>query len=403
MRIPGKLKINLNYSPNVKRLAAVSFFTDMSTEMLYPIMPLLWASLGFNAQMIGTIEGVAEAVSGISKLLWGYLADRFKKYKYLVVLGYGISAVMKPLLGITNTYIIPLAARNVERLGKAIRTAPRDAILAAESGPKDRSRIIGFHRFADTMGAVVGPIICLLLLLVVNGNLHIIFFIALVPGIFAILASLRITEEKVKAAAAAHAIPEKKRVPIKELSGMVDYKKLTIGLAIFALINSSDMFLILRLRDLGISDTMIVFAYILYNLLYALMAKSLHRITDGLGMRTTMMINLFLFAAVYFFLSLELNFVAIVAVLLGYGIFAGMFEVTTKTWLSNLLPGHVRATGIGLAGSITSVSFLIASLVTGGLWLQIGSANTLAILATLTVIPLVYFSFVTIKEEYTHA
>lgn len=395
------------YSANVKRLSAVSFFTDMASEMLYPIMPLLWASLGFSAQMIGMIEGIAEAVAGMSKLLWGYLADRFKKYKLLVVIGYGISAVMKPLLGVTTTYIVPLAARNIERLGKAIRTAPRDAILAAESKPEDRARVIGFHRAMDTLGAVVGPILCLILLFLLDGNLHAIFWLAAIPGVLAVIAALMINDRKVKSESKKiEKETEKKlaRVPLRELKNLINFRKLVIGLGLFALVNSSDVFLILRLRDLGVTDTMIVFAYILYNAVYALMAKMSHRVVGQLGFKWSILANIVLFAVVYSLLSLELTYAMIVVVLLGYGLFAGLFEVTSKTWLSNVLPGHVRATGIGLAGSVTSLCFLGASLITGGLWLALGSANTLAILAVLSIVPLLYFSLTTIQErEEKHA
>lgn len=386
------------YSPNVKRLAAVSFFTDFASEMLYPIMPLLWSSLGFSAQMIGIIEGVAEAVAGLSKLLWGYLADRFHRYRTLVILGYGISAIMKPLLGLTTTFIVPLAARNIERLGKAIRTAPRDAILSAESKPEDRARVIGFHRSMDTLGAVVGPAVCLILLLVLNGNLRNIFLVATIPGLIAVVAAWAIDDRKAKAAA------EKSNVvantPVRAVLHLPDFRRLVIGLALFAFINSSDAFLILRLRDLGISNMYIVLAYMFYNAVYALAAKSTHRLVTRFSMQGSMLTALSLFAVVYMLISLDLAYPLLFCVLLIYGLFAGLFEVTSKAWMVNVLPGNAKATGVGLAGSITSLAFLGASLFTGLLWAQFGSADTMAILAVLTVMPIVYFSSVAIKEEH---
>jgi MFS family permease len=388
------------YSANVKRLAATSFFTDFASEMLYPIMPLLWSSLGFSAQMIGMIEGIAEAVAGMSKLLWGYLADRFRNYRTLVIIGYGISALMKPLFGITSTFIVPLAARNIERLGKAIRTAPRDAILAAESTPEDRPRVIGFHRAMDTLGAIVGPAVCLLLILVFNGNLHAIFLVAIIPGFLAVAAAYLVDDRKTKLAAIASQANGKARTPIKELLRLPHYKKLVIGLGLFAIINSSDAFLILRLHDLGFGAAWIVGAYMIYNTTYALAAKSTHRLVTRIGMRDSVLICFGLFALTYGILSMDLEFAAIVAILMVYGVFAGLFEVVSKSWLVNALPAHAKATGVGLSGSITSLGFLAACLITGLLWSQIGSGDTLAILAMATIIPVLYFSFVTIKEKY---
>lgn len=395
-----KSKKKFVYSSNVKKLAATSFFTDFSTEMLYPIMPLLWSSFGISAQMIGIIEGVAEAVAGLSKMLWGYIADRFQNYRTLVVLGYGISAVMKPLLGVTSTFAIPFAARNIERLGKAIRTAPRDAILAAESTPETRTRVIGFHRAMDTLGAVVGPAACLLLLLVLNGNLQAVFLFALIPGFIAVGAAYMVDDRAAKQSAQKAAKASGKRVSIKETIRLPHFRKLVIGLALFAFINSSDAFLILRLHDLGLAAELIVLAYIFYNIVYAATAKSAHRFVDKIGMRTSVIVCLAIFAAVYGFLSLELGLPVIIAVLVLYGFFAGLFEVTTKSWLTNVLPAHAKATGLGLAGSVSSLGFLVACLITGLLWSRIGSGDTLALLAVCTIIPIIYFGLVTIKERH---
>lgn len=383
------------YSPNVKKLSLVSFLTDCASEMLYPIMPLLWSSLGFNARMIGLIEGLSEAVAGLSKMLWGYLADRFKSYRLLVVIGYTTSALMKPLFGVTDTFIVPLVARNVERLGKAIRTAPRDAILAAESSEKDRARVFGFHRSIDTLGAVAGPAICLLLLFAFNGNLRAVFFAALIPGLLAVAAAWVVDDKKTKQAAV-KVSTKTKRTPIKELRNLAAFKRLTIGLAIFAVINSSDAFLILRLNDLGFSATSIVAAYMLYNSIYALSAKSTHRIVSRLGMQKSTLSAMILFAFIYGFFSLELNIYLVVFALMCYGFFAGLFEVVTKSWLANILPANTKATGMGFAGSVTSLGFLLACLFTGFLWTRIGSGNTLALLAVLTIVPILYFAFIDI-------
>lgn len=386
------------YSANVKRLAATSFFTDFASEMLYPIMPLLWSSFGFSAQLIGIIEGVAEAVAGLSKMLWGYIADRFRNYRTLVIIGYGISALMKPLLGVTSTFIVPFAARNVERLGKAIRTAPRDAILAAESTPQNRARIFGFHRAMDTLGAVVGPAVCLLLLLVLNGNLQAVFLLAIIPGVLAVFAAYLVDDHKVKNTVQKAAKAPTARTPVKELLRLKDFKRLVIGLALFAIINSSDAFLILRLHDLGLSATLIVMAYIFYNIVYAATAKSSHRLVTRFGLRNSVILCLVVFAAVYGILSLDLQLPAIIGVLMLYGFFAGLFEVTTKSWLANIIPVHAKATGMGLAGSVSSLGFLVACLITGLLWSRIGSADTLALLALCTTLPLAYFGFIAIKE-----
>jgi MFS family permease len=339
-------------------------------------------------------------VAGLSKWLWGYLADRFRSYRTLVVLGYGLSAAMKPLFGITNTYVIPLAARSVDRLGKAIRTAPRDAILAAESKPEDRVRVFGFHRSIDTLGAVVGPALCLLLLFILDGDLQAVFYVAIIPGILATAVAWAVNDRKTKQAAAHAAAAKTARAPLNELTRLKAFKRLVIGLTVFAVINSSDAFLILRLRDLGLSSEVIVVAYMLYNAVYALSAKSTHRLVARVGMQSSMLFAVTLFAVIYGILSMQLQLAAIILVLMGYGFFAGLFEVVSKSWLANVLPAHAKATGIGFAGSVTSLGFLLACLFTGLLWARIGSADTLASLAVLTIVPIIYFGSVKISDRY---
>lgn len=280
-------------------LSLVSLFTDMASEMLYPIMPVFLRSIGFSFLLIGVLEGFAEAVAGLSKGYFGKKSDSMGKRLPFVQLGYGLSAISKPMMA---AFVYPLwifFSRTVDRLGKGLRTGARDAMLSDECSKENKGKVFGFHRCLDTMGAVLGPAIALAYLYYHPENYKTLFIIAFFPGAFAILFTLFIKEKKLKIN------PDLKKDKWSFFAifsywknSPPEYKRLLIGLLLFATFNSSDVFLLLRMKESGLSDTAVIGVYIFYNLIFALLAYPVGILADKLGLKRIFLIGLFVFAIV---------------------------------------------------------------------------------------------------------
>lgn len=301
-------------------LSLISLFTDMASEMLYPVMPLYLQSIGFSVFFIGVLEGVAEAIAGLSKGYFGQWSDRLGKRVPFVQAGYGLSALSKPLLAVLATPVWVLLARTIDRLGKGLRTGARDALLANETTPADRGKVFGFHRSMDTVGAVLGPLAALSWLAVHPGQYRPLFLWALVPGLATIFITL--------------ALREKKRTPSgrpvvpfwasfrywKEAPAA--YRRVVGGLVVFALFNSSDAFLLLLAKQRGLSATEVIGLYILYNLTYVLGAWPLGYVADRLGHRRLLVTGLVVFAGVYGGVAVAHSGWAFAGLFVLYGLYA---------------------------------------------------------------------------------
>lgn len=257
-------------TPNVLRLGLVSFFADVSSEMLYPLMPIFLTSvLGAPVAAVGLIEGAAEAVASLLKTVSGRVADRTGRRVELVFGGYSLSALAKPLIALANTWPLVLVARLVDRTGKGFRGSPRDAIIADSVDPEVCGSAFGWHRAMDTMGAVVGPLLALMLVSIANGNLRTVIWLAAVPGLLGALLVLTVRDPHRRKAREAAAAQEVAGAPSERLRwGTVPHRfKLYLGAWLpFVLVNASDVFLILRAKQLGFSTTAVVLVYTLYNL-----------------------------------------------------------------------------------------------------------------------------------------
>src|SRR3954452_15487157 len=245
---------------NVKVLSAVSFFQDAASEMLYPVMPLFVTSvLGAPPSVLGLIEGVAEGTASVGKAVSGRLADRFRR-RPLIALGYGISSLSKPIIGLAQAWGVVLGARFFDRVGKGVRTSPRDALIAADTPPESRGAAFGFHRAADTAGAVVGPLIGLALYEALDHELRPLFFVAFVPAALSVALIALVREHP---PVVERPLDEPRGVPASALPRR--YWRVVGALAVFGLVNFSDAFIILRASDLGLGFAAIVLAYVLYN------------------------------------------------------------------------------------------------------------------------------------------
>ncbi len=261
-------------TPNVFRLGLVSFFADVSSEMLYPLMPLfLTITLGAPAAAVGIIEGAAEAAAAVLKTVSGRIADRTGRRRELVFGGYSLSALAKPLIALAHSWPIVLAARLIDRTGKGFRGAPRDAIIADSTPPEVCGAAFGWHRAMDTMGAVLGPLLALGLLSLVGGDLRRVILLAAVPGAIGALLVLTVSDPRRKQGAAATRAQAFERAPARENGGRPrrpamprSFRQYLCAWLPFVLVNSSDVFLILRAKQLGFSTAAVVLVYTIYNL-----------------------------------------------------------------------------------------------------------------------------------------
>jgi MFS family permease len=349
-------------------LGMVSLFTDIASEMLYPVTPIfLTAVLGSSMAVVGVIEGIAEVTAGFLKGYFGNLSDKVGKRSIFIVLGYGISALAKPLPGLIQSVPAVLFSRVSDRVGKGIRTAPRDALLGSYSNGNSGA-VFGFHRAMDTLGAAIGPIVALVLLQFFPNNFQIVFLAAFIPSVFAVFFTL-LAKDK----------PISSRQRIKQnysafwKDAPKNYKKLLLLFTIFSFVNSSDVFLILKSRDISSSNSIAIFGYVFYNLIYAIASYPIGKLSDRIGKRKIFNIGLFIFSLVYFGFAFLDNINLIWVLFILYGIYAAATEGVSKAWVSDLIPDEQRGSAIGLITMLSSFAIMMGSFTTGVLWDQFGS------------------------------
>ncbi|MFT4536643.1 MAG: MFS family permease, partial [Saprospiraceae bacterium] len=253
-------------------LGLISLFTDMASEMIYPILPLYMESIGISIVGIGVLEGIAQATAGLSKGYFGRWSDLSSRRLPFVQIGYGLSAISKPVLAFATSGWTVLASRFGDRLGKGIRTGARDALLSQEANSDNRGRVFGFHKAMDSFGAALGPLLALAFLWYYPEEYKTLFLIAIIPGVFAIVSTYLIKEKKNKSATNSSKRPSWNDLIYYLKTSSKSYRKLILGLLLFSLINSTDLFLLLFLKTIGFDDVQIISVYILYNLVFAFAA-----------------------------------------------------------------------------------------------------------------------------------
>jgi len=381
-------------------LSLVSLFTDLASEMLYPVMPLYLEHIGYTAIFIGVLEGIAEAVAGLSKSYFGKRSDITGKRLPFVQLGYAFSAISKPMLAI---FVYPwwiFLSRTTDRLGKGIRTGARDAMLSDECSKENKGRVFGFHRSMDTFGAVLGPVAALVYLYFFPDDYKTLFLIAFAPGMLAIIATLLIKEKKRQPTTNLKLNPERSRRETTNFFSFISYwknsspayKKLVTGLLLFALFNSSDVFLLLKMKESGLSDTAVISTYVFYNLVYALLAYPVGILADKIGLKKIFIAGLLLFAMVYTGFALSSNIIVFVGLFLLYGLYAAATEGVSKAWISNITDKTETATAIGTYSGFQSIAALIASSLCGLLWYNFGARVTFLTTAAVTVSVIIYLA-----------
>jgi len=381
-------------------LSLVSLFTDLASEMLYPVMPLFLKHIGYSAIFIGVLEGIAEAVAGLSKSYFGKWSDLSGKRLPFVQLGYAFSAISKPMLAILTYPWWIFLSRTVDRLGKGIRTGARDAMLSDECTKENKGRVFGFHRSMDTFGAVLGPVAALTYLYYYPDDYKTLFLIAFIPGLLAIITTLLIKESR-RPATTNHK-PQTSNFKSQTSNFFAffsywktsspEYKRLLTGLLLFALFNSSDVFLLLRMKESGLPDTTIISTYVFYNLVYALLAYPVGILADKIGLKRIFITGLFVFAFVYLGFALNNNSIVFIFLFLLYGLYAAATEGVSKAWISNIVDKSETATAIGTYSGFQSICALIASSLCGLLWYNFGSMVTFLVTVVMTVVVIIYLS-----------
>jgi MFS family permease len=377
-------------------LGLISLFTDMASEMLYPVTPIFLSGvLGASMAMIGLIEGLSELTAGFLKGYFGFLSDKLGKRSVFVVTGYSLSALSKPLPGLLPNIITVLFSRVSDRIGKGIRTAPRDALLASYSGQNNTGAIFGFHRGMDTLGAVFGPLIALLLLSIYSNNFRLVFLIAFIPSLAAITVSFLIKDRKIESD-----LKSKKLFPVGFWKDAPkDFKMLTILFTLFSFINSSDVFLILRSKDISHSTSLAILVYVFYNLVYAASSYPAGLLADKFGKKGIFITGLLIFSAVYFGFGLTSGISVVWGLFFMYGLYAAFSEGVLKAWVSDLVPDNKRASAIGLITMLSSFAIMLGSLLTGILWDNFGAQVPFLLSGAVSLIVAVFLYFLNQKEK----
>ncbi|MDO9118769.1 MAG: MFS transporter [Nitrospira sp.] len=359
----------------------VSFFMDVSSEMVYPLVPLfLTSSLGASKSVVGLIEGIAEAAASLLKLFSGVVADRFGKTKLLMGLGYGISTASRPLLALAPGWGMVLAARFTDRVGKGIRTAPRDAIIAASTPPERLGLAFGFHRALDTAGAVVGPALALVILSVWVADYRLVFWLSIVPGVVAVALIVWFINSDGPAPST--------RPPLEWSLHGLDPRllKFLLVIGLFSLGNSSNVFMILRAEQVGVSPAWISGLYLAFNITYALLSVPAGMLADRIGPKKMILSGFALFAMVYAGFALVTHIWQIAALFIGYGLYMGLTDGVQRAYLSTLISADQQATGFGLYHMVVGLAILPASLIAGLLWDSIGPAAPFIFGATMALL-----------------
>ncbi len=354
---------------NLKVVSAVSLMQDAASELLYPLMPILLTTvLGAPAAVVGAVEGIAEGVAAGTKVVAGRVSDRFRK-KPIVALGYGLAAVGKVFVAAATVWPVVLAGRSVDRLGKGIRGAPRDALLVQDIPLEARGRAFGFHRTADTAGAVIGPLLALGGYELLDHRLRPLLWVAVVPAVASVLLVGLIRERRGPEETAPRSGTQQPTSPAPTSVALgPSYWRVVAVLGLFSLVNFPDALLLLRLHEIGFGVAAVILAYVGYNLVYAVLSYPAGVVADRLDPATVVGVGLLVFATAYVGLGITEDKAAAWLLIGGYGAYTGLTDGVGKAWVSELLPAAGQGTGQGVFQGVLGAGVLVAGLWAGLAW-----------------------------------
>lgn len=371
----------------------MSFLTDVASDMTYPLLPMFLATvLGASATAVGAIEGAAESTAALLKLFSGWLSDRVSRRKPLVLAGYGIASLIRPLIGFAQAASQVLAIRVADRIGKGIRGAPRDALIADSVDPAIRGRAFGFHRAADHAGAVVGPLIAFALLRWGGLELRDVFLLTAIPGALAV-AMVLFGVREVPREAPAQSRDKSRKLDLRAPLGRRFWSFLAV-LLVFTLGNSTDAFLLLRARDLGIDAALIPILWAVLHVVKALSSTPAGALSDRIGRKPLLVAGWLLYAGVYLALAFAETAWHAWALFAVYGVYFGLTEGVEKALVADLVPADVRGTAFGWYNLAIGVGALPASLIFGLIWDGAGAPVAFGFGAAMALVAAIGISFV---------
>ncbi|MBI5237714.1 MAG: MFS transporter [Deltaproteobacteria bacterium] len=363
-------KLSSSVKGNVFYAGLVSLFMDISSEMVYPLVPLFLVNiLGVSKTTVGIIEGIAEATASVLKVFSGWLSDKLGKRKLLMTIGYGISALSRPVIAGAAVWAHVLGARFIDRLGKGIRSAPRDALIADSVEHRDLGTAFGFHRMMDTVGAIIGPAIAFILLFILKGNLRTVFLASAIPAVIAVLVIIAFVKEKPHAEKKERALP---KLSLSSFNG--PFRRYILVIAVFSLGSFADAFIILHAQNLGVGKEFIMILYLVHNVVYAASAIPLGLLADRIGVKKMVGAGFIYYSLIYAGLAAAASSVHIWLLFPLYGVYKGMSDGAQRAYLAHLAPEEKRATAFGVYHTIAGMMLLPASVIAGMLWDKIGPA-----------------------------
>jgi MFS family permease len=389
---------------NVVILGFVSLLNDGASEMIYPLLPaFLTAVLGAGPAALGIIEGVAEATASLLKLYSGYLSDRFKRRKGWIVSGYSISNVIRPLIAFSTSWIHVLLLRFSDRVGKGLRTSPRDAIIADSTPAEFRGKAYGFHRAMDHSGAIVGPLAATALLLVYHDNIKTIFLLSIIPGAFAVSLLIFGLKEKTDEGTRLASATFNFRSAWAEMTP--GFRKYLGILLIFTLGNSTDAFLLLRAQQLGVPVTLLPMIWVVLHIVKMVFSVPGGMISDRIGRKKVIVAGWIVYALVYAGFGAASQYWHAWALFAVYGVYFGLTEGVEKALVADFAPVHLRGSSFGLYHLIIGVGAFPASLLFGLVWQQFGSSTAFGMGAALALLAGVMLSALAVKRpvDYDNA
>ncbi|APM38885.1 MFS transporter [Clostridium kluyveri] len=381
MNIEKEKKV-LGIERNIFFAGITSFLTDTTTKMIYAIMPLFLMSIGASKTEVSLIEGIAESTASVLKALSGWWSDKIGKNKPFMVIGYGFTAILSPLFSIVTSPLQALVIRFSERVGKGIRTAPRDSLVAGSSSDSEKGKSFGFHKAMDNSGAILGPLLTFAILSVFPGDYRKVFMFSILPGIFGLLTIIFFVKEAKKSK---DTLP--KKIAFKDFSTKY-YVFLWIAF-IFTLGNSTDALLLVKANDIGIKALFIPLVYLIFNSMSVVFAVPMGVLSDKFGRERLIIFGYMLYSIIYFGFGRTNNKILIILLFALYGLYSAATDGVQKALVSDLIDKNKRGTGLGIYNSLTGMTLLPASLIAGVLYDKVNNSapfyfgSVMALLATI--------------------
>lgn len=384
-----KIKLMEGLSRNIIMLGLVSLFTDLSSQMVFPLLPLFLTSvLGAQAYIVGLVEGAAETTASLLRIVSGFLSDKFGKRKMFVLIGYSMSTITKPLFAFANVWAFVLFVRVIERIGKGIRTVPRDALVAESCEPSMRGKAFGVQRSMDGLGSMLGAVLAFLLLPLLGFRNT--FLFAFLPGILAVVAILFVKE--MKAADKPQSGNMTIKLSLRELPQSL--RIFILSASIFAVAHFGYAFLMLRALDLGLTEQTAVFLYMLFYLCHSIFSIPSGILSDKIGRKKVLAAGYALFAFLAVGLFFADNFYTLLLCFLLYGAFFAMIDGVSRAFVVDLAPPHLKATALGTFHAATGLVALPAAFVIGLIWENISPGAAFLYGAFFAFVALIVLNFV---------